>query len=211
VLCTVCWVRLDGEHPTSKRARILNLVSQPVTAVAVGAMVLAVGVGATLVTTSQSAPAAVVAAAASVASPSAQPTPSASAADAPVVTAVPLAATVADPLVSGTPGTCLLTAGEQQIDCRLEGDSVRFDVCVPATAADLQVRTRASAEDPWQDVPADVVLLSGGTCEAPELRADVAIEAAAFSVSDEKWRLVARDDAQDKVWSSKLRPAAPQG
>jgi hypothetical protein len=116
-----------------------------------------------------------------------------------VVTAVPLAATVLDPLLSGTEGTCVLAAKDQQIACRVEGDTVRFEACVPATTATVELRTRASADDPWQDVPADVVLLSGGACEATQ-------ERAAFSVSADKWRLVARDVALEKLWSSKLKP-----
>jgi hypothetical protein len=207
-------VRLDGEDPVKKRARILNVVSRPITAVAAGAVVLAVGVGAALVTTNQPAPASVMADAAPAPAPSiqpapapsAQPTPAASADDAPVVTAVPLAATVLDPLLSGTEGTCVLAAKDQQIACRVEGDTVRFEACVPATTATVELRTRASADDPWQDVPADVVLLSGGACEATQERADVAVEAAAFSVSADKWRLVARDVALEKLWSSKLKP-----
>ena len=54
------------------------------------------------------------------------------------------------------------------------------------------------------------MLLPGGSCETPGLRADVAVDAALFSVSDDTWRIVARDDAGEKLASAKLKPATTQ-
>lgn len=209
VLCTVCWVRLDGEDPVSKRARILNLVSQPMVAVVVGGVVLAAGVGATLLLADPSAPPAVVAGEApppAVASPSPSPSPTAAAPDQPVVTSVPLAATIVRPVVTGPDGACLLNALDQQAACRTEGELVRFEICVPADTSTVSVRTRSSADDEWADVAADVVLLPGGGCTADGLRADVALDATEFTVTESQWRLVGRDSSSDKLWKSKLRP-----
>ena len=207
VLCTVCWVRLDGEDPVTKRARILNLVSQPLVAVVVGGVVLAAGVGAALLVANPSAPSAVVAGEAplSVASPS--PSPSATA-EQPTVTSVPLAATIVTPVVTGPDGGCTLATLDQEATCRTEGDLVRFEVCVPAETSAVVVRTRPSADDEWADVAADVVLLSGGDCAADGIRADIALAAEAFTVSETDWRLVGRDSNGDKLWKSKVRPAA---
>ncbi len=205
VLCTVCWVRLDGEDPISKRARILNLVSKPVAAVVVGGVVLAAGVGASLLLANPTTPSAVVAGEAPVlASPSPSPsTPS----DQPVVTSVPLAATIATPVVTGPDGACELSTLDQQATCLTEGALVRFEVCVPADTATVVVRTRSSADDEWADVAADVVLLPGGGCADDGVRADVALAAAAFTVAETNWRLVGRDGSGDKLWKSKLQPA----
>jgi hypothetical protein len=210
VLCTVCWVRLDGEDPVSKRARILSLVSQPVVAVVVGGVVLAAGVGASLILANPTAPPAVVAGEApaattpSAASPSASA--SASASDQPVVTAVPLAATIVAPVVTGPDGTCRLSALDQQVTCLTEGELVRFEVCVPAETSRVDVRTRPTKDDKWTDMVADVVLLRGDGCAADLLRADVALTAETFTVNDSRWRLVGRDSSGDKLWKSKLLP-----
>ena len=211
----MCWVRLDGEDPQSKRARILNLASRPVGIAVAGVAVLAAGVGAALLLANPSAPPAVVAGEASivVASPTAIPTPtaipaaSAPAADQPLVTSVPLAATVVSPVVTGPDGECLLDVLDQQATCRAEGDLVRFEVCVPADTAAVEVRTRGTKEDPWTDVSSDVVLIPGSGCAADGQRADIALAAAAFDVAESKWRVVGRDSSGDKLWKSKLRPA----
>jgi hypothetical protein len=217
VLCTVCWVRLDGEDPQNKRARILNLVSRPVGVAVAGGVVLAVGVGVALLLANPSAPPAVVAGDASIviASPAAVPSPtvipspaaSTSAADQPLVTSVPLAATVARPVVTGPGGECLLDVLDQQAACSAEGDLVRFEVCVPAETAAVELRTRETKDDPWTDVSSDVVLIPGSGCAADGQRADVALAAAVFDVAESKWRLVGRDTSGDKLWKSKLRPA----
>ena len=210
VLCTVCWVRLDGENPVTKRERILNVVARPMTAAVVGGVVLAAGVGAALVLSGPTPSSDVVAGEAPTIASSAKatPSPSASVEEQATVTSVPLAATVADPVLTGPDGACLLTTLDQEVPCRLEADLVRFDVCVPADTSILELRTRESADAEWQDVAADVVLLQGGSCANGELRADVAVDAAAFTVSDSKWRLVGRDSGGDKLWKSKLEPAA---
>jgi hypothetical protein len=215
VLCTVCWVRLDGEDPESKRARALNLVSRPVGVAVVGGVVLAAGVGAALILANPSTPPAVVAGDSSIviASPSASPSVSASpaasapAAEQPLVTSVPLAATVASPVVTGPDGTCVLDVLDQQATCRAEGDLVRFEVCVPAETAAVEVRTRGTSADPWTDVSSDIVLIPGSGCAADGQRADVALAAAVFDVTESKWRLVGRDTGGDRLWKSKLRPA----
>jgi len=214
VLCTVCWVRLDGEDPASKRSRILDLPIKPTSAAVVGGIVLAAGVGAALLMSGQSAPAAVVAVEASPTSvapaPSsspAAPTPSPSATDQSVVTSVPLAATVTDPVSAGTDEACVLATLDQQVPCRAEGDLVRFEVCVPGDTGLLEVRGRQSKADEWEDVPADVVLLTGGGCASDAARADIAVTAATFASSDSKWRLVGRDDAGEKLWKSKITAA----
>lgn len=216
VLCTVCWVRLDGEAPESKRARILNLVSRPVGIAVAGGVVLAAGVGAALLLANPSAPPAVVAGDAPiiVASPAAIPSPteipspaaSAPAADQPLVTSVPLAATVVSPVVTGPDGECLLDVLDQQAVCRAEGDLVRFEVCVPADTAAVELRTRGTKKDPWTDVSSDVVLIPGSGCAADGQRADIALSAAGFDVAESKWRVVGRDGSGDKLWKSKLRP-----
>lgn len=208
VLCTVCWVRLDGEDPVSKRARILNLISQPRVAVVVGGVVLAAGVGASLILANPTTTPAVVAgeSPAVVTPPSPSPSASASAAEQPVVTAVPLAATVVAPVVTGPDGTCLLSALDQQVTCLTEGELVRFEVCVPSETSAVGLRTRPSQDDAWTDVVADAVLLPGGGCSADGLRADVALTAATFTVNESRWRLVGRDSDGDKLWTSKLRP-----
>ena len=209
VLCTVCWVRLDGEDPVSKRARILNLVSQPVVAIVVGGVVLAAGVGASLILANPSAPPAVVAGEApAVATPAAaSPSASASASEQRVVTAVPLAATIVAPVVTGPDGTCRLSAIDQQVTCLTEGELVRFEVCVPAETSGVDVRTRPTKDEKWTDVAADVVLLPGDGCAADRLRADVALTAETFTVTESRWRLVGRDASGDKLWASKLLPA----
>jgi hypothetical protein len=225
VLCTVCWVRLDGEDPQSKRNRILSLVSRPVAVAVVGGVVLAAGVGGALLLANPSAPPAVVAGASSVvvSSPSPSdstgdatseapgdsptPSPSESAADQPLVTSVPLAATVANPVVTGPDGTCVLDVLDQQATCRTEGDLVRFEVCVPAQTAAVELRTRSTKKDPWTDVSSDIVLIPGSGCAADGQRADVALAAAVFDVTESKWRLVGRGTGGDKLWKSKLRPA----
>lgn len=213
VLCTVCWVRLDGEDPVSKRARILSLVSQPLVAVVVGGVVLAAGVGASLILANPTAPPAVVAGEApaeatpSAASPSPSASASASASEQPVVTAVPLAATIVAPVVTGPDGACRLSALDQQVTCLTEGELVRFEVCVPDETSAVDVRTRPTKDDEWTDVAADVVLLPGDGCGAERLRADVAMAAETFTVTESRWRLVGRDSSGDKLWKSKLLPA----
>jgi hypothetical protein len=204
VLCTVCWVRLDGEDPQTKRARILNLVSQPLVAIVVGGVVLAAGVGGALMLANPTPPPAVVAGEVTlpVASPSASPSPSA---EQPTVTSVPLAATVVSPVVTDPDGTCLLSTLDQQVTCATEGELVRFEICVPAESSTVVVRTRSSTDDEWTDVAADVVLLPGDGCAADDVRADVALAATAFAVAESTWRLVGRDDSGDKLWKSKLR------
>lgn len=206
VLCTVCWVRLDGEDPVSKRARILNLVSQPLVAVVVGGVVLAAGVGASLIVANPTEPSAVVAgeAPALVAPPSPSPSPEAS--DQPVVTSVPLAATVAAPIVTGPDGGCVLDTLDQQVTCLTEGEFVRFEICVPADTSTVDVRTRPSADVEWTDVSANVVLLPGGGCAADGLRADIALSAEDFTVNEARYRLVGRDSGGDRLWKSKLLP-----
>lgn len=206
VLCTVCWVRLDGEDPVTKRARILNLVSQPMVAVVVGGVVLAAGVGAALTLATPSGPTAVVAGEAPLPIASPTPTPSATAADQPVVTSVPLAATIVAPVVTGPDGACLLNALDQQATCRTEGELVRFELCVPAETSSVIIRTRSSADDEWTDVDADVVLLSGSGCAGDGRRADVALAATDFTITESRWRLVGRDSNEAKLWKSKLRP-----
>ena len=206
VLCTVCWVRLDGEDPVSKRARVLNLVSQPRIALVAGAVVLAAGVGASLLLASPTAPPAMVAGEASLPVASSTPDPSPSASAEPVVTSVPLAATIVAPGVTGPDGACLLSVLDQQVTCRTEGELVRFEVCVPAETSTVDVRTRSSADDEWADVLADVVLLPGDDCAADGVRADVALAAATFTVNESRWRLVGRDVGGDKLWKAKLRP-----
>jgi hypothetical protein len=212
VLCTVCWVRLDGEDPVSKRARILDVVAQPKVAVVVGGVVLAAGVGASLMLANPSAPPSVVAEQAprTVASPSSvtssTPDPSATAPDQPVVTSVPLAATIVTPVVTGPDGACRLDVLDQQVTCLTEGQLVRFEVCVPSDTSSVDVRTRPSANAEWSDVAADVVLLPGGDCAAADVRADVALPAATFTVNESRWRLVGRDVSGDKLWKSQLRP-----
>lgn len=206
VLCTVCWVRLDGEDPASKRARILNLVSQPIVAVVVGGVVLAAGVGASLLLANPTAPSAVVAGEAPPPAASPSPSPSRSA-EQPTVTSVPLAATIVMPVVTGPDGACALSTLDQEATCLTEGDLVRFELCVPAETSTVVVRTRPSADDEWTDVAADVVLLPGGDCSADGVRADIALAAEAFTVTETDWRLVGRDGGGDKLWKSKLRPA----
>lgn len=206
VLCTVCWVRLDGEDPVSKRARVLNLVAQPRIALVAGAVVLAAGVGASLLLANPTPPPAVVAGEAPAAAASPSPSPSPSTPDQPVVTSVPLAATIVTPVVTGPDGACLLSVLDQQVTCRTEGDLVRFELCVPGETSTVDVRTRLSADDEWADVVADVVLLPGDDCAADGVRADVALAAATFTVNESRWRLVGRDVSGDKLWKSKLRP-----
>jgi hypothetical protein len=206
VLCTVCWVRLDGEDPVSKRARILNLVSQPLVAVVVGGVVLAAGVGASLILADPTAPSAAVVAGEAPQVPSPSPSPSTQS-EQPVVTSVPLAATIATPLVTGPDGACELRTLDQRATCRTEGELVRFEVCAPTDTATVVLRTRLSADGEWADVAADVVLLPGGDCANDGVRADVAVAAAAFTVADTDWRLVGRDDSGDRLWKSRLRPA----
>lgn len=210
VLCTVCWVRLDGEDPVSKRARILSLVSQPVVAVVVGGVVLAAGVGASLILANPTAPPAVVAGEAPAATTplaaSPSPSASASASEQPVVTAVPLAATVVAPVVTGPDGACRLSVLDQQVTCLTQGELVRFEVCVPGETSAVDVRTRPTKDDEWTDVAADVVILPGDGCAADGLRADVALTAEAFTVNESRWRLVGRDSSGDKLWKSKLLP-----
>lgn len=208
VLCTVCWVRLDGEDPVTKRSRILRIATKPVSAAVVGGIVLGAGVGAALLVNAPSTPSAVVAVEA--APTIAAPTPSASATVQPDVTSVPLAATVTNPIVAGPDTVCILTTLDQQVTCRTEGDLVRFEVCVPGATELLVVRSRQSKDDVWEDVPADVVLLAGGSCASEDARADVAVKTVAFSVSDSNWRLVGRDDAGEKLWKSKLTAADSQ-
>jgi hypothetical protein len=123
------------------------------------------------------------------------------------VTSVPLAATVASPVVTGPDGTCVLDVLDQQATCRAEGDLVRFEVCVPAETAAVEVRTRGTSADPWADVSSDVVLIPGSDCAAEGQRADIALAAAVFDVTESKWRLVGRDTGGDRLWKSKLRPA----
>lgn len=228
VLCTVCWVRLDGEDPQSKRARILNVVSRPAGVAVVGGVVLATGIGAAFILANPSAPPAIVAgdSAVVIASPSATAAPSASSeqtadaapsasslpsaissADEPLVTSVPLAATVVGPVTTGPDGTCLLDVLDQETACSAEGELVRFEVCVPAGTATVVVRTRSTPDDEWADVSSDVVLLPGDGCASDGQRADVALAAAGFDVTQSKWRLVGRDTSGDKLWKSKLRPA----
>lgn len=206
VLCTVCWVRLDGEDPLTKRARILKLVSQPVVAAVVGGVVLAAGVGAALLLANPSAPSAVVAGEAAPVAASPTPSPTAAPLDQPVVTSVPLAATIVTPVVTGPDGACLLRTLDQQVTCRTEGDLVRFEVCVPAETSSIVVRTRSSTDDEWTDVDADVVLLPGDDCAADDVRADVALASTAFTVTESKWRLTGQDSSGDKLWKSKVRP-----
>jgi hypothetical protein len=212
VLCTVCWVRLDGEDPVSKRARILNLVAQPKVAAVAGGIVLAAGVGASLILANPTAPPSVVAEQAPrpAASPSpvtsSSPGPSSTAQDQPVVTSVPLAATIVTPVVTSPDGACRLKVLDQQVTCLTEGELVRFEVCVPSGTSSVDVRTRPSAEAEWTDVAADIVLLPGGDCASDGVRADVALAADAFTVNESRWRLVGRDDSGDKLWKSRLRP-----
>ena len=206
VLCTVCWVRLDGEDPVSKRARILNLVSQPRFALVAGGVVLAAGVGASLVLANPTEPAAVMAGESPALVAPASPSPSAEPSDQPVVTSVPLAATIAAPVVTGPDGACLLRTLDQEVTCVTEGELVRFEVCVPAGTSTIDLRTRSSADEEWTDVAADVVLLPGDGCAADDLRADVALAATAFTVTESRWRLVGRDVGEDRLWKSKVRP-----
>jgi hypothetical protein len=208
VLCTVCWVRLDGEDPASKRARILNLVSQPVVAAVVGGVVLAAGVGAALILANPTEPAAVMAGESPALVTPASPRPSGQAPDQPVVTSVPLAATIVAPVVTGPDGACLLRALDQDVACVNEGELVRFEVCVPSGTSAVDLRTRPSTDEAWADVSADIVLLPGGPCAADGLRADVALAATAFTVTESRWRLVGRDDSGDKLWKSRLSPAS---
>jgi hypothetical protein len=211
VLCTVCWVRLDGEDPENKRARALNLVSRPVVAAVVGAVVLAAGVGAAIILANPSAPPGVIAGESAVVIAPPSPSESAeepSAVEQPIVTSVPLAATVVSPAATGADSPCLLNVLDQEAACRTEGDLVRFEVCVAAETSTVEIRTRPSADDKWADVSSDVVFLPGDGCAAGGQRADVALAAASFDVTESKWRLVGRDSTGDKLWKSKLRPAA---
>ncbi len=124
------------------------------------------------------------------------------------MTSVPLAATIVTPVDTGPDGACLLTALDQQITCLTEGELVRFEVCVPAGTSTVDLRTRPSADGTWSDAPADVVLLPGGGCAADAQRADVALAAATFTPTESRWRLVGRDSSGEKLWKSKVRPAA---
>jgi hypothetical protein len=206
VLCTVCWVRLDGEDPVSKRARILNLVAQPRIALVVGGVVLAAGVGASLLLANPTEPAAVMAGEAPAVVAPLSPSASAEPSDQPVVTSVPLAATIVGPVVTGPDGACVLRILDQEVTCVTEGELVRFEVCVPAATSMIDLRARPSADEEWADVAADIVLLSGGTCAGDGLRADVALAAETFTVYESSWRLVGRDGDGDRLWKSKVRP-----
>jgi hypothetical protein len=127
-----------------------------------------------------------------------------------VLTSVPLAGTVASPVVTGPDGACLLDVLDQQATCRTEGDLLRFEVCVSSDTSSVEIGTRPAADDEWADVVSNVVLLPGDACAADGRRADVALVAATFSVTGSEWRLVGRDSSGDSLWTSMLLPAAAE-
>lgn len=212
VLCTVCWVRLDGEDPKAKRARLLGLTwpPSPTAAAVVGGVLLVTGVAGSLllvdstspqiVASEASAPAAVASApAAPAATPAATPL-----VDTATAVTAPLAATVTDPVTASPDGACVIQTRDQSIPCTVLGDTVSFEVCVPAATVALEVRTRPVPDAPWQDVSADITIGDQGTCSGSDVTAAVTADALGVA-SDAKWRLVGRDAAGERLWKSSLR------
>ena len=208
--CTVCWSRVVPEDPieaaarrTRRRHTILGISLLAVTGVLVGGVTGKVLGGTPSGPTILALPPGLSAPASAPASTS--PEPATSSPEEPVsVVAVPLAATLADPVAGSGDGRCAVQVRGQEVSCSLDNDQLAFTVCVPAGTERIRVRTRGTSSEPWLDASYDVALGidAGAGCPSSEIAADVVINATAVEAA--KWRLVGRDSDRTRLWASPL-------
>jgi hypothetical protein len=207
VYCTVCWVRVapEDEQAIAARRRRRRRVWFPL----FGAGAVALGVAAGALAASMSGgqdPQVVMAgeavASASPASAAAVPTPAASE-EAVSVTADPLAATVADPVITGG-NSCVAEVHDLQVPCSTDNEQLAFTVCVPGNAGTVEARMRANEDLPWSDVSSDAVIGEQGECATGELAAAVVVDAATAGRDGGIWRLVVSDANGERLWRSRI-------
>ena len=205
--CTVCWIRVAPEDPieaaarrTRRRHTILGISLLAVTGVVLGGFAGKVLGGTSSGPTIMALPLMASAAPSVPASTSASTSP-----DEPTtVVAVPLAATIADPVTGQGDGSCTVQVRGQEVACNLGDDQLTFTACVPAGTERIRVRTRGTSSEPWQDASYDVALGidAGANCSSSEIAADIVISATAVEAA--KWRIVGRDSDRTKLWTSPL-------
>ncbi len=214
VYCTVCWMRVEPEDAAIVAARVRRRRRVWIPLFGAGAILVGVGLGgAVALSTQASAPTVVAAAASPViaeAPPVAQPQ---AVADEPVaaepVAAEPLAAepVAAEPLAAtvveapqATPG-CTAELKDQQATCALDADVATLAVCVPEATSAMIVRTRASADVPWEKTIQDLVPADAAVCADGLVGATVAIDTAS---ADAKLKVVAKDAEGTRLWRSRV-------
>ena len=206
VYCTVCWIRVEPEDPQRaaalSRRRRRTFLGIPL--LIASSVIIGIAVGQVL--GNRAAGPEVVALPAPSVSATIPVIPSDAASAAAV--AAPLAASVADPVMSASASACLLQLRDQNAPCAIGPDTTTVTVCVPEVTTVLTVEMRPAGSDTWQDVSTQARLDGAGSCPSGSLAAELAIDATGIGSDGAAWRIKALDSAGARVWKSRVLNAA---